>query len=101
MIRGGGDFLLRLVAPLLGGLTMVWAFVRSAVDMIAVDYGGTVIGGLWNPSAAAAHPFKVLLGYSSVPLAGERSGRVTLNRAGILAEVERLGAGLVESIEAR
>lgn len=65
------------------------------------EHGGTVIGGLWNPSAAAAHPFKVLLGYSSVPLAGERSGRVTLNRAGILAEVERLGAGLVESIEAR
>lgn len=38
--------LLRGVLPLLGGLAMLWAFVQSAHDMIAVDYGNTVFGPL-------------------------------------------------------
>ncbi|WP_019202482.1 APC family permease [Tsukamurella sp. 1534] len=40
------NVVLRLVFPLLGGATMVWAFAQSAVDMVSVDYGETVIGGI-------------------------------------------------------
>ena len=40
------NLLLRGVLPLLGGLAMASAFLVSARDMIAVDYGSTVIGGL-------------------------------------------------------
>lgn len=46
LLRSARNFAFRLVAPLLGGATMVWAFARSAVDMIATDYGATVIGGI-------------------------------------------------------
>ncbi|NIZ91252.1 APC family permease [Kineococcus rubinsiae] len=38
--------LLRGVLPLLGGLAMLWAFVQSAIDMAAKDYGYTVFGPL-------------------------------------------------------
>jgi amino acid transporter len=34
----------RGIFPLLGGLTMAWAFIQSAVDMIKPDYGYTTFG---------------------------------------------------------
>ncbi|GAA0994574.1 APC family permease [Nocardiopsis tropica] len=46
LLRSARNFVLRLLFPLLGGLTMVWAFGQSAVDMIAPDYGATTIGGI-------------------------------------------------------
>lgn len=38
------DFLLRGLLPLLGALTMTWAFVRSSMDMLGRDYGQTHFG---------------------------------------------------------
>jgi hypothetical protein len=35
---------MRGVFPLLGALAMTWAFVQSATDMIAPDYGYTAFG---------------------------------------------------------
>ncbi len=40
------NLLMRGVLPLLGGAAMTWAFVQSASDMIAVDYGSTTFGPL-------------------------------------------------------
>lgn len=61
-------------------------------------YGGTAIGGIWNPVYASSkgHPFKVLLGYTSRPLEDER---VSLNKEGVLAEVQRLGNGIVMRVD--
>lgn len=40
------NFFFRGLFPLLGGLAMTWAFVKSAIDMYAVDYGSTSLGGV-------------------------------------------------------
>jgi len=37
---------LRGVLPLLGGLAMTWAFVRSAIDMLDPEYGYTAFGSV-------------------------------------------------------
>ncbi|MDO3636979.1 APC family permease [Mycolicibacterium arseniciresistens] len=36
----------RGIFPLLGAAAMTWAFVKSAIDMIAEDYGETAYGGI-------------------------------------------------------
>lgn len=46
LLRSPRNLILRLVFPALGGLAMIWAFCRSAVDMIDPGYGETVIGGI-------------------------------------------------------
>ncbi|KZE99394.1 amino acid transporter [Rhodococcus sp. EPR-157] len=38
------NLFMRGIFPLLGGLSMTWAFVQSAVDMIKPDYGFTAYG---------------------------------------------------------
>ncbi|EFV13020.2 hypothetical protein HMPREF9336_02124 [Segniliparus rugosus ATCC BAA-974] len=38
------NFLLRGLLPLLGALTMTWAFARSSMDMLGRDYGETHFG---------------------------------------------------------
>ena len=41
------NFFMRLLLPLLGGLTLVWMFVQTIVDSMDPDYGsGSSIGGL-------------------------------------------------------
>ncbi|GAC51487.1 APC family permease [Gordonia amicalis] len=40
------NFFLRGLLPLLGGLAMAAAFIRSAIDMISPDYGATSVGGI-------------------------------------------------------
>ncbi|KOS15490.1 hypothetical protein Malapachy_2735 [Malassezia pachydermatis] len=60
------------------------------------DMGGTAIGGIWNAAYTSPHPFKVLQGYSAQP----HAKGVRLNQAAILAEMKRLGDGLVERLEA-
>ncbi|KAI5119545.1 hypothetical protein M0805_008531 [Coniferiporia weirii] len=65
-------------------------------------YGGSVIGAIWDPSLFDAKPLRVLADYSSMPLNAERNkpkGQVVLNQASVLAEIQRLGDGLVEVIE--
>lgn len=46
LLASARNFVLRLVFPLLGGLTMVWAFAQSTADMIDPEYGSTTIGGI-------------------------------------------------------
>jgi amino acid transporter len=36
----------RGIFPLLGALAMTWAFIQSATDMFATDYGSTSVGGV-------------------------------------------------------
>ncbi|NMO01036.1 APC family permease [Gordonia sp. TBRC 11910] len=40
------NFFFRGLFPLLGGIAMTWAFVKSAVDMIKPDYGSTSFHGV-------------------------------------------------------
>jgi U3 small nucleolar RNA-associated protein 22 len=81
--------------------------------------GGTVVGGLWNPSILQHRTFKPFLGYSTKPVVGDEtkvsvcpavsiradvfypqvSSMVEANKAGILAEIKRLGEGIVSSVE--
>ncbi|CEH11999.1 Nucleolar RNA-associated protein (NRAP) [Ceraceosorus bombacis] len=63
-------------------------------------HGGSVIGGLWNPSLLAERPFKPLLGYSSVPCGGDGKDKmVRLNCEAVCEEIERLGKGIVVGVQ--
>jgi amino acid transporter len=42
-------FLLVGVAPLLGGVTLLWVFVRSCIDLSAADAGSTTFFGVGSP----------------------------------------------------
>lgn len=78
-------------------------------------HGGTVIGGIWNPIKEQSRNLKALLGYSTKPTGSEvslqygtgyagaewQSGLVAVNKAAVLAEIARLGEGLVERIQTR
>ncbi|AYJ51796.1 APC family permease [Rhodococcus sp. P1Y] len=44
LLKSLRNLFMRGIFPLLGGLSMTWAFVQSAVDMIKPDYGFTVYG---------------------------------------------------------
>ncbi|MDR6866488.1 amino acid transporter [Microbacterium resistens] len=46
LFRSAGAFLVKGLMPLLGALMLTYAFVQSAVDMWAVDYGNTVLLGI-------------------------------------------------------
>ncbi|EJT99650.1 Nrap protein [Dacryopinax primogenitus] len=78
--------------------------------------GGEKIAGIWNPAVLKPTPFKVLLGFSSMPEAhseddGEANGptngakkskaTVSLNKDAILNEMAALGSGLVKSVTTR
>ena len=43
------QFLLVGVAPLVGGVVLLWVFVRSCIDLSAADAGSTTILGLGSP----------------------------------------------------
>jgi U3 small nucleolar RNA-associated protein 22 len=71
-------------------------------------HGGSTIGALWEPSLTSERAFRVLAGFSSQPIQVETPGtksktsdQIVLNRAAVLAEIERLGAGLVKTIVVR
>lgn len=65
--------------------------------------GGSVIGGVWNPSAESAKPFKGGLNVPVTPTSinGESKPKVVLDKQALLAQVERFGKGLVRRIELR
>jgi amino acid transporter len=46
LFESSRNFLLRGLLPLLGGLILLAAFLKSAVDMFATDYGDTSFGGV-------------------------------------------------------
>jgi U3 small nucleolar RNA-associated protein 22 len=60
--------------------------------------GGVVVGGLFNPSLSRPRAFRVGLGFNSEP-SDDKGKDVVLNRKDVLAEIERLGNGIVQKIE--
>ena len=44
LLASARDFWLRGAFPFLGAVAMTWAFVQSAIDMYAPDYGKTHVG---------------------------------------------------------
>ncbi|THH05718.1 hypothetical protein EW145_g4591 [Phellinidium pouzarii] len=75
----------------------------GSLEFFFDSFGGSVIGAVWDPTLSSAKPFRVLADYSSIPLTGKEKssekGQVMLNRESVLAEIQRLGDGLVEAIE--
>ncbi|PLB51749.1 pre-rRNA processing protein Utp22 [Aspergillus steynii IBT 23096] len=67
---------------------------------------GDVIAGLWNPQILKAKSWNLKMAYSTSPVVSddtEKTGdevEVVVNRAAILNEISRLGALLVDSVEA-
>ncbi|KZS89136.1 Nrap protein [Sistotremastrum niveocremeum HHB9708] len=65
-------------------------------------YGGSIIGGIFNPALNVARPWKVLNGYSTRTAdEGEerkkgKKGEIVLNVDGVLDEIVRMGEGLIE-----
>ncbi|CAO1629437.1 unnamed protein product [Parajaminaea phylloscopi] len=74
-------------------------------------HGSPFIGGIFNPLLAQEkRRFKVAAGFNSAPVAAEKGedsqdkasqDQVRLNSRAILAEIERLGEGLVDHLEVR
>ena len=90
---------------ILAGLDVGSEFVRLIeslyLDSMRLYYdgvGGTVIGGLFNPLLAKPRPFRVGLGFNSKP-ADATTTDVVLNHTDVVAEIERLGRGLVQRVE--
>ncbi|UZJ57076.1 hypothetical protein CBS101457_006396 [Exobasidium rhododendri] len=62
------------------------------------DNGGIVIGGLFNPSLSRPRAFRVGLGFNSMPC-DDTGKEITLNKKDVLAEIERLGSGIIQRVE--
>ncbi|TBU24395.1 Nrap protein [Dichomitus squalens] len=67
--------------------------------------GGAQVGGVWQPSLKNARPFRVLGGYSSLPVSKDGSrnkekeqGLVVLNHLAPSIEMKRIGSGLITGI---
>lgn len=79
---------------------------RTFRDNIVFMHDGhekAIVAGLWNP-AAAPRAWKVNLPFSAMPYyaisaQGERSQRITINKAAILHEIARLGGNIVSNIQ--
>ncbi|PWZ00349.1 Nrap-domain-containing protein [Testicularia cyperi] len=91
-------------------LTLLRSLYSDSFRLFHDVHGGTVIGGLFNPSLDRSRDFKVGLGFNSCLGAAEaatpvsqtsnQDGRhVMLNKAALMAEIERLGQGLVDKVE--
>ncbi|KAF9552839.1 Nrap protein [Agrocybe pediades] len=66
-------------------------------------YGGNQIGAVWDPTLKEPRPFRVLGGFSSMPIKKETEkakdkGQVVLNQEAVVSEIGRLGSGLVKKI---
>ncbi|KAH9855524.1 Nrap protein [Lenzites betulinus] len=70
--------------------------------------GGNRIGAVWQPNLRDARPFRVLGGFSSIPVSRADSdgkekekGLVVLNEGALFAEIRRVGGALVAGIVPR
>lgn len=82
-------------------LTLLRGLYSDSFRLYHDQHGGCVIGGLFNPSLDRERDFKVGLGFSSCPSIAGNKAQVKLNKSAIVAEIERLGEGLVDRIELR
>jgi len=46
LFKSTRNFFMRGLFPTIGGVAMAWAFIKSAIDMFAPDYGSTSLGGI-------------------------------------------------------
>ena len=46
LLQSARNLFFRGIFPLIGALAMTWAFIQSAIDMYAVDYGSTSVGNV-------------------------------------------------------
>ncbi|OJD34643.1 pre-rrna processing protein utp22 [Diplodia corticola] len=73
-----------------------------AVVLFSDEDKADVIAGLWNPANIAKRKWKVRMGYSTVPVSEQHAeGEVDAeaNKESMLAEMARLGGGLVSKVE--
>jgi len=66
-------------------------------------FGGDHFGVVWDPTLKEPRPFRVLGGFSSQPVKKENEkakdkALVIINQDGIISEIERIGAGLIQKI---
>lgn len=87
--------------PMTSFVTLLRSIYGDSLRLHFDAHGQTAIGGLFNPTLAMQpRKFKVGLGFNSQPAAADSTTKdVKLNYRAVLAEVERLGVGLVEKIE--
>ncbi|KZT25574.1 Nrap protein [Neolentinus lepideus HHB14362 ss-1] len=78
---------------------------RVYQDSIKIFYdcvGGDTFGAVWDPSVRKPRPFRVLGGFSSIPVQKDEKpkdkGVVTLNDTAIVSEIQRFGAGLIANV---
>ena len=113
---GGGDFKNLQIASTLDtssiGYDRVELYIsdlnhafRSSALFFHDQYGGKVIAGLWKPSVMGRKEWRVRLGWSSVPLPAEEGGAkegkqmCMFNKQAVIAEMVRLGDGLVKEVK--
>ncbi|KAJ9477861.1 U3 small nucleolar RNA-associated protein 22 [Pseudozyma hubeiensis] len=82
-------------------LTLLRELYSDSFRLYHDQHGGSVVGGLFNPSLDRERDFKVGLGFSSQPSDAGSKTQVKLNKPAIVAEIERLGEGLVQKVELR
>jgi U3 small nucleolar RNA-associated protein 22 len=64
------------------------------------ENGGRAIGLVWNPARNTPRAFKPFLGYNSAPAPAD-AALVQLSKDAVVAEIGRIGEGIVERIERR
>lgn len=98
LTRSGKDFLLKGLLPFLGGLILLGAFIRSAIDMVAEDYGDTSfngIGGVFLLGIGALVLGVVLMVITEVLMPDYFRGRtLTRDTRPLVLDESRPGAGL-------
>lgn len=72
----------------------------DAILVFHDENGGRAVGIVWNPARETPRAFKPFLGYNSAPAPSE-AALVRINRDAIVAEIARIGAGIVERVERR
>ena len=62
------------------------------------EWGGPLIGGIWNPCANPRH-WKTNMTYSTMPLRKNGEDNIVLNKQATLNDIARLGGDLVSKLE--
>ncbi|CAK5268603.1 unnamed protein product [Mycena citricolor] len=80
-------------------------FQRVYADTLKLFYdplGGDRFGIVWVPTLRQPRPFRVLAGFSAMPVIQtdepKNKSSVVLNESGVLKEIERVGLGLISDI---